>query len=160
MRSQLHRRLLWLWKSAPFPLWLRRLFLRLVTPCFLIGALAIVEDEQERVLMVKHTYRSERPWGLPGGWIQSAETVAQGVAREVREETGLEVAVGRVLGILPGPYREIVIVFSCVVKGGCLAPGPVEVSELGYFPEQHLPSTEPLYRAAIALRRSPQGNPG
>ncbi|MBI4491496.1 MAG: NUDIX domain-containing protein [Chloroflexi bacterium] len=159
MRRQVHRFLLWLWKVAPFPLWARRLFLGLIAHRFLIGALAIIEDEAGRVLLVKHTYRVQRPWGLPGGWIKSAETVEQGLAREVLEETGLEVEVGRVLGICPGPYGELVIVFACRATGGRLAPAQVEVSEVGYFQHDRPPPMEAVYQSVLALWQAQSASP-
>lgn len=111
MLRRLHRQLLWLWKNVPFPVWARRIFLNLIARRFLIGALAVIENEQGRVLFVRHTYKRERPWGLPGGWITSAETVEQGLAREVCEETGLEVEVGRMASSFSrlGARSEVVV---------------------------------------------------
>lgn len=153
MRQLVHRGLLWLWKVVPFPGWTRRLFLGLIARRFLIGALAVVEDEGGRVLFLKQTYRAHHEWGLPGGWIKSAETVQQGLAREVLEETGLEVEVGPVLGVLPGPFGEVVIGFMCSVTGGRLTPSHLEISDAAFFAEEHLPPTDSLYHAILALRR-------
>jgi len=69
---------------------------------------AIVEDGDGRVLLVKH--RPERGgfwkgrWTFPGGKLEAGESIAEGTAREVREETGLEVRVGR-----PNPLAERIV---------------------------------------------------
>jgi ADP-ribose pyrophosphatase YjhB (NUDIX family) len=157
MHRLLHRQLLWLWKNVPFPLWTRRLFLRFFARRFLIGALAIVQDEQQRVLFVRQTYKQHRPWGLPGGWIKSAETPEQGLAREVAEETGLSVRVGPVAAVKAGPYGEIIVAYHCAVVGGELKPDPVEISELRYFGAHERPDAEPLYVDIAAEGLSGEG---
>ncbi len=64
-----------------------------MTPIVAVGA--IVFDHEGRVLLVE---RAKDPgkglWTVPGGRLEPRETLAQGVAREVREETGLIVEVG------------------------------------------------------------------
>jgi 8-oxo-dGTP diphosphatase len=63
------------------------------TPTVAVGA--FVFDPEGRVLLVE---RGQPPgaglWTVPGGRLEPGETLAQGVAREVREETGLVVEVG------------------------------------------------------------------
>ena len=65
-----------------------------------LAASATVFDRHGHVLLVR---RGKQPglglWSLPGGAVQFRETVAQAAAREVREETGLTVAVSSVVNI-------------------------------------------------------------
>jgi ADP-ribose pyrophosphatase YjhB (NUDIX family) len=60
-----------------------------------VAVAAIVFDPEGRVLLVE---RAKPPgvgqWSVPGGRLEDTETLAQAVAREVREETGLVVEVG------------------------------------------------------------------
>jgi len=63
--------------------------------------------ENERILLVR---RLKEPfkgmWALPGGFVEVGETVEEAVKREVREETGLEVEVLRLVGVYSDPKRD------------------------------------------------------
>src|SRR5689334_1733353 len=95
--SPRRRLLLRIWRDVPFPNWLRHLFLRVLNPSYMVGAMALIQDEAGRVLVIEHTYRREVPWGLPGGWLKRAESPELGLVREVFEETGLHVRVDALL---------------------------------------------------------------
>lgn len=53
--------------------------------------------EDGKLLIVKQKLSESRTWSLPGGRLERGETVAQGLVRECREETGLDVQVDRLL---------------------------------------------------------------
>ncbi|MGA2195475.1 MAG: NUDIX hydrolase [Bryobacteraceae bacterium] len=95
-----------------------------------VGAIILKRD---RILMAQ---RGKEPlkgwWSLPGGALETGERLADGVRREVREETGLEV---RPLGILEvferimrdargaPEYHYVLIDYVCRITGGALEPG-------------------------------------
>jgi ADP-ribose pyrophosphatase YjhB (NUDIX family) len=94
----------------------------------LVGVGAVVVDEG-RVLLVR---RGSEPlkghWTLPGGMLEVGETLAAGVAREVREETGLEVEPVELVDVLDRIHREgdrvrfhyVIADYLCRVTGGKL----------------------------------------
>jgi ADP-ribose pyrophosphatase YjhB (NUDIX family) len=93
-------------------------------PC--VGA--VVRDGDGRLLLVR---RARPPaagtWSLPGGRVEPGEDDAAAVVREVREETGLDVAVGELVGTVErSPGAGIVYVindYACDVVGGTLRAG-------------------------------------
>src|SRR4051794_33921533 len=97
MPPRLRPILLWVWRDVPFPGWLRQVFLRILNPSFMVGAMALIRDADGRLLVLEHTYRREVPWGLPGGWLKKGESPELGLMREVFEETGLRVRVDALL---------------------------------------------------------------
>ena len=112
-----------------------------------VGVGAAVFNDREELLFIQ---RPEGAWHFPTGWAEVGLSPAQVVAKEVREETGLDVTPLRVVGVYDGarwrpqlnPHLYC-IVFYCRLDGGSLAPHPVEVRELGFFGRRALP--EPLY---------------
>src|SRR5437899_12134334 len=60
-------------------------------------------------------------WNLPGGGMEPGETVDEAMRREVREETGLEVEVERLVGVYTKPQKqEVVLTLRCRAAGGAL----------------------------------------
>ncbi|MBX9689118.1 MAG: NUDIX hydrolase [Candidatus Obscuribacterales bacterium] len=80
-------------------------------------------------------------WCLPGGFIEATEHPAESAAREVFEETGLEVQVSRLLdAAAPGRGINVVILFyEAIPTGGQLIAGD-DASEVGSFKQHELPS--------------------
>jgi len=108
---------------------------------FRIGVFALIDDG-DRVLLARR--RDSGWWNLPGGGMELGETVDEALAREVAEETGLQVRVDRLVGVYSKPQAdEVVLTFACSVQGGTLAPTE-ESSEFGWYapaavPERTLP---------------------
>ena len=56
-----------------------------------MGAVAAVFDDAGKVLLVEHVFRTDYPWGLPGGWVAPGEAPVDAVRREIEEELQLQV---------------------------------------------------------------------
>jgi len=122
---------------------------------FILGAFAIIFDEHGRVLLCHR--RDFDAWNLPGGGIENGELPTEAVIREVKEETGLEVEVKRLVGVYGKRDRdELVFSFICSPIGGSLSATD-ESSECQYFRIEHIPpNTIPIHVERIndALKSS------
>jgi ADP-ribose pyrophosphatase YjhB (NUDIX family) len=56
------------------------------------GALVIVRNSDDEYLLVRQRLRERNRWSFPGGFLNPAEEPIHGAVRELREETGLELA--------------------------------------------------------------------
>jgi 8-oxo-dGTP pyrophosphatase MutT (NUDIX family) len=74
--------------------------------CVRVGTGIIVRDERGWILLEKR--RDCGLWGLPGGRIEPGESVREAAVREVKEETGLDVKITRLLGVYSEPENRIV----------------------------------------------------
>jgi 8-oxo-dGTP diphosphatase len=52
---------------------------------------AMIFDDQGQILLLEHTFRSDKGWGIPGGFISKNEQPEAALRRELREEIGIEV---------------------------------------------------------------------
>ena len=64
-----------------------------------LAAYAVIVDDEDRVLLALWNEASAPLWTMPGGGVDFGETAEDGAVREVREETGYDVELARILGI-------------------------------------------------------------
>ena len=119
---------------------------------------ALVVDAAGRVLLAR---RGIEPylglWDAPGGFVEPGESLEDAVRRELQEEAGLEVAVGRLLATVPDLYGDddgdeptINAFFECRILSG--EPRAADdVAELQWFAPDALP---PPGEVAFACVRS------
>ncbi len=118
MPAPVHSRPIYLFALRVFrrlPAPLRRTAVRLGTPGFTVGAVCLLERDG-RLLMLRQPHR--QGWSLPGGLLSRGENAAAAVVREVREETGLRIEVGRpVTVVVDSPLRRVDVIFRVQVQG-------------------------------------------
>lgn len=105
------------------------------------AASAIVVDERGRILLQRRT--DNEYWSIPGGAMEPGESIAETVVREVREETGIDVRVEKLLGVYSNPghvvayddgevRQQFSVCFLCTPVRGELATSS-ETSEARFF---------------------------
>lgn len=135
---------------------------RLTIPRQRVGVALVTFNENEEILLLRHVFHTANPWGLPGGWLGPNESPAQGLIRELREETGRALFVGPpVHATHESPPSHIVLAYL-----GWLQPGPMrlnaEIIEARWFPVDRLPQplwpfTNEAIAAGLSLRRLADG---
>jgi 8-oxo-dGTP diphosphatase len=98
----------------------------------IVGVGAVIV-EAGKVLLVRRRYEPlAGRWSIPGGTLELGETLEEGVSREMREETGLEIQVGPVIEVFDRiildaerrvRYHFVLVDYLCWPIGGELQAG-------------------------------------
>lgn len=101
----------------------------------------IIEDD--RVVLIRRRYEPlAGRWSLPGGSLEVGETLAEGAARELQEETGLVVELGPIVDVFDRITRDedgrvryhfVLVDYLCRPIGGALEAGD-DVSDARWVP--------------------------
>jgi len=125
---------------------------------------ALIRD-RDRVLVSRRRPDQPMPllWEFPGGKVEPGEDPVVALAREVREELGCEVRVGRIAEVVFHAYEAfdlVMLVYDCVIVSG--APRAVEVAAIAWVDVTSLPTLDLLpadYPLARALARAGEPAP-
>ena len=133
----------------------------------IVGVGAVIIDDG-RVVLIKRRYEPlAGQWSLPGGTLEVGETLEAGVAREMLEETGLEVEVGPVIDVFDRimfdadqkvRYHFVLVDYLCHPRGGALAAAS-DVTDAVYVHPDNLaeykltPKAEEMIRKGFDLWR-------
>ncbi|NBE98101.1 NUDIX domain-containing protein [Nonomuraea sp. KC401] len=128
-----------LWHGLRGPVKWRLLYLS--QDKFMVGVTGVVRDPDGNVLLLRHRFWAEdQQWGLPTGGAQRGETFEQTVAREVREETGLEVRVGKMVQLRSGFQLRVEVAYAAgYAGGGTMRLNPMEILEARWCAPDDLP---------------------
>jgi 8-oxo-dGTP diphosphatase len=97
----------------------------------LVGVGAVIIGGDSVILIRRGKEPGYGRWSIPGGAVKLGETLKQALAREVQEETGLEVVVGPIVEVLDRivkdtegriAYHYVLVDYLCSPCGGQLAP--------------------------------------
>jgi 8-oxo-dGTP diphosphatase len=124
------------WKAMPRALRLK--IIRLTQKKFTVSVVAVITNEEGKVLLLDHFLRPGSGWALPGGFIEAGEQPEAAIRREISEETGLElenVELFRVRTI----ERHVEIVFRADGRGQARAVSR-EINDAGWFHVEEMPA--------------------
>jgi mutator protein MutT len=132
------------------PVWLRRVVIRVISPTYVVGVVAVIRNEARELLLLRE--RHHDGWALPGGLLGRGEQPADAIIRELREEIGIVLTtadLGEPLFELDVPARRVDVIFSLAAdpKMRPQAHEP-EVLEARWFPVEELPE---LFEPAILM---------
>ncbi|MEW5996098.1 MAG: NUDIX hydrolase [Candidatus Micrarchaeota archaeon] len=103
---------------------------------------AVIVKEGKIVLIRRNKEPFKGMWALPGGFAEENETAEECCEREAREETGLRVRVGKLIGVFSDPERDprgtVAAAYLCEVVGGELKGG-TDAKEARWFSPEELP---------------------
>ena len=112
---------------------------------------ALVEDDEGRLLLARRAHEPFKGrWDIPGGFLEEGEHPLDGLRRELREETGLEVEPVEFLGVWMDRYggdstaeATLNLYWTALVTGGEAAPAD-DVDDLRWFVRHELPEAGEL----------------
>ena len=127
----------------------------------LVGVGAVVIQDSRVLLIRRGTPPLLGEWSLPGGVLECGETLREAVAREAREETGLLVETGEMLGVYERVIRDdakrvryhyVLVDFLCRAVGGDLKAGS-DAADVRWFTRDELPALKLAYDANDVVRK-------
>ncbi len=114
-----------------------------------VSAVVRREAHASEVLLMRRS--DNRHWGLPGGYVEPGESVSEAAQREVKEETGFSIELGRLVGVYSDPARQVIgyadgrrvqavnLCFEALAGVAGEPTTPEETLELGFFAVDALP---------------------
>jgi 8-oxo-dGTP diphosphatase len=112
----------------------------------IVGVGAVVVQGGRALIVRRATEPLKGQWSIPGGMLELGEKLREGLAREVLEETALEVEVGDVLDVVDSIFPDaegrtqfhyVLIDYRCKVRGGTATAGS-DVSEVRWVTSEEL----------------------
>jgi ADP-ribose pyrophosphatase YjhB (NUDIX family) len=118
---------------------------------------ALCEDELGRLMLVRRGVEPRKgKWDTPGGFLEEGEAPLDGLRRELREETGLEIEPGEFFGALTdlygdGPAAPSILSLNWTARILSGTPAAADdISEIRWFAADELPGEEEIAFPSVA----------
>ena len=127
----------------------------------LVGVGAVIVENQRVVLVKRAQPPIQGQWSIPGGMLEVGELVRDAAVREAREETGLIVEPGELLGVYDRVLRDaggrvqyhyVLVDFLCRPVGGELRAAS-DAAEVRWFTREELPALELVEDTQDVIRK-------
>jgi 8-oxo-dGTP diphosphatase len=157
------RAIVWIWRHLPFNGNTKVIIAWLANLRYAVGVAAVILDDDGNIMIQRHTYRRETfEWGLPGGWAHGRESLERALIREVFEETGFTIMVGKPVAVHSGfAVPRLTVFYLARISGGVFRPS-AEVSEFAFrSPDdlgQLLPGEQLAVREALVAAEGPKAD--
>jgi len=104
-------------------------------------AVIVAVVKEDRLLLARSDrFPNSKMYSVIAGYHEPGETLEECVAREVREEVGIEIKNIRYFGSQPWPFSgSLMIGFTAEYAGGEIQPDHVEIADAGWYPADNLP---------------------
>ncbi|MGG3837738.1 NUDIX hydrolase [Paenibacillus thiaminolyticus] len=115
-------------------------------PTHIVAVGGIVENEQGHILLVKTQHEG---WVFPGGQVEAGENLIDALGREIKEESGIDVEVSRLIGVYSntGTYKwhdgvtdvptKLMLDYTCTAVGGQLSTSD-ETSDVRWVAKENV----------------------
>jgi mutator protein MutT len=143
---------------------MRRWSMRLAHPRFNVTAGAVIFNNNNEVLLLKHRFRAGSGWGIPGGFLEEGEHPEEALRREMREEVGLELE--QVEIFTARTFRkpqQVEVLFRARVSVSAnadVSSQTMEVERAGWFSLRSLPDGLPKDQRVLIERAAAYGANG
>jgi ADP-ribose pyrophosphatase YjhB (NUDIX family) len=128
-----------------------------------VGVGAVILDGNRVVLVKRGQPPLQGEWSLPGGAVELGETLEDAVAREVLEETGLDVEVGPVVEVVDRihrtadgriEYHYVVVDYLCRCCGDRPLVHGSDAADARWVPSADLPTYRVTARAIAVVHKA------
>lgn len=115
-------------------------------------AVICLVEREGKALLARNAQRNMPFFSVLAGFVEVGETLEEAVAREVREEAGIEISDIRYFGSQPWPFTgSLMIGFTARWTAGDLRPDETEIRDPGWFAPDRLPPVPPKLSIAREL---------
>jgi 8-oxo-dGTP pyrophosphatase MutT (NUDIX family) len=129
---------------------MRSFLMWLINAKFVVGTSILIQNDAGQILLFKHSYRKELPWGFPGGYVMRGEDPDQAIQRELMEESGFTIKNLKLVEVIQSTeMARMEMLFSGALEDNQAFIPSKEVAEARFFSPDQLPELIPEHKAII-----------